>query len=308
MTQIENTWRYGQVKSNALNVRREPSRKARRWNNVWPMNRLVLVKSCSVDGWYETLYRGEPAYVMAEFIKLLDEPVPENTVERMMFMAEPEKGRSKSIYFNGYGGKWCHRFADWLAMNAGMSKEMIPNTSNCGKGIVWFAINPNSGGFYFKSAEHKARMICAYSALDGLPYELTEEEQTYVPQPGDYVYFRWENVENRVNVSHVGVVAVATQEYIITWEGNASKKVTQRTCFELFCQGCFHIFLQHAGVGNSRNCIPRHMVAHHRFHPAYTQKAEAVDVTSTASACFLINPAAEKLRCCRSCCHGQSRF
>ena len=78
--------------------------------------------------------------------------------------------------------------------------------------------------------------------------------------------------------------------------------------FELFCQGCFHIFLQHAGVGNSRNCIPRHMVAHHRFHPAYTQQAEAVDVTSTASACFLINPAAEKLRCCRSCCHGQSRF
>ena len=54
---------------------------------------------------------------------------------RMLFMAEPEKGRSKSIYFNGYGGKWCHRFADWLAMNAGMSKEMIPNTSNCGKGI-----------------------------------------------------------------------------------------------------------------------------------------------------------------------------
>lgn len=34
MTQIENTWRYGQVKSNALNVCREPSRKARRWNNV----------------------------------------------------------------------------------------------------------------------------------------------------------------------------------------------------------------------------------------------------------------------------------
>lgn len=56
MTQIENTWRYGQVKSNALNVRREPSRKARRWNNVLPMNRLVLVKPCGVEGWYETLY------------------------------------------------------------------------------------------------------------------------------------------------------------------------------------------------------------------------------------------------------------
>lgn len=159
MTQIESTWRYGQVKSNALNVRREPSRKARRWNNVWPMNRLVLVKPGGVDGWYETLYRGEPAYVMAEFIKLLDDPVPNSIVERMMFMALPDNGRSKSIYFNGYNGKWCHRFADWLAMNAGMPKEMIPDTSNCGKGIVWFASDENSGGFYFKNTDHKARMI-----------------------------------------------------------------------------------------------------------------------------------------------------
>ena len=229
MTQNENTWRYGQVKSNALNVRRKPSRKARRWNNVWPMNRLVLVKPCGVDGWYETLYRGEPAYVMAEFIKLLDEPVPESIVERMMFMAEPEKGRNKSIYFNGYGGKWCHRFADWLAMNAGMPKEKIPNTSNCGKGIVWFATNENSGGFFFKSAEHKQRMIRAYSKLGELPCELTEEENAYVPQPGDYVYFRWKTAAKRVNASHVGIVAAITSEHMITWEGNAGKMAAQRS-------------------------------------------------------------------------------
>ena len=193
MTHIENTWRYGQVTSNALNVRREPSCKARRWNNIWPMNRLVLVKPCDVDGWYKTLYRGERAYVMAEFILLLDEPVPDSIVECMLFMAEPEKGRKKSIYFNGYGGKWCHRFADWLAMNAGMPKEMIPNTSNCGKGIVWFATNPQSGGYFFKNEDHKARMIRAYSVLDDLSLELSEAETAYVPQPGDYVYFRGEN-------------------------------------------------------------------------------------------------------------------
>ena len=229
MNQIENIWRYGQVKSNSLNIRREPSRKARRWNNVWPMNRLVLVKSCSVDGWYETLYRGEPAYVMAEFIKLLDEPVPESLVERMLFMAEPEKGRSKSIYFNGYGGKWCHRFADWLAMNAGMPKVMIPNTSNCGKGIVWFATNTKSGGFFFKNADQKARMIRAYPTLDDMSCELSEVEKAYVPQPGNYVYFRWKKAADTVNVSHVGIVATVTLERIITWEGNASKQVVQRT-------------------------------------------------------------------------------
>lgn len=229
MTQTENTWRYGQVKSNALNVRREPSRKARRWNNVWPMNRLVLVKPCGVDGWYETRYRSESAYVMAEFIKLLDEPVSNCIVERMLFMAEPEKGRSKSIYFNGYGGKWCHRFADWLAMNAGMPKEMIPNTSNCGKGIVWFATNPKSGGFFFKNADQKARMIRAYSTLAALLPDLSEAETAYVPQPGDYVFFRWKKAADTVNVSHVGIVAAVTPEHIITWEGNAGKKVAQRT-------------------------------------------------------------------------------
>lgn len=227
MIQTENIWRYGQVKSNALNVRREPSRRARRWNNVWPMNRLVLVKPCSVDGWYETLYRGETAYVMSEFIKLLDEPVPESIVERMLFMAAPEKGRSKSVYFNGYGGKWCHRFADWLAMNAGMPKELIPNTSNCGRGIVWFATNQNSGGFYFKSDEHKKRILRAYSALDGLPCALTEEEMNYVPVPGDYVYFRWKKAANSVNVSHVGIIAASGSNAVETWEGNVCKKVVR---------------------------------------------------------------------------------
>lgn len=229
MTQIENTWRYGQVKSNALNVRREPSRKARRWNNVWPMNRLVLVKPCSIDGWYETLYRGETAYVMAEFIKLLDEPVPESIVERMLFMAQPEKGRSKSIYFNGYGGKWCHRFADWLAMNAGVGKDRIPNTSNCGNGIVWFAIHENSGGFFFRSKEHKQRMCRAYSALVNWDVELTEDEASFLPSPGDYVYFRWMKAAGSVNVSHVGIVASVDGECITTWEGNAGSKVSQRS-------------------------------------------------------------------------------
>lgn len=223
------TWRYGQVKRNALHVRREPSWKARRWNNVWPMNRLVLVKPCAVDGWYETLYRGEPAYVMADFIKLLDEAVPENIVERMMFMAIPENGRSKSIYFNGYGGKWCHRFADWLALNAGMLPELLPNTSNCGKGIVWFITNNNSGGFSFKSIEHKARMIRSYPILDILPSELTAEENAYVTQPGDYVYFRWKNAAKTVNVSHVGIVVSVNETAVSTWEGNAGGKVGHRS-------------------------------------------------------------------------------
>lgn len=229
MTPITPIWQYGQVKSNALNVRREPSKTARRWNNVLPMNRLILVKPYATEGWYETLYRGETAYVMAEFIRLLDEPVPDSIVERMLFMAEPEKGRSKSIYFNGYGGKWCHRFADWLPMNADMPPDKVPNTSNCGKGIVWFATNPSSGGFYFKSTEHKERMLRAYAALSDCTPSLTDEELAYQPQPGDYIYVRWRNASSTVNVSHVGIVAAIDNGTLTTWEGNAGRKVAQRT-------------------------------------------------------------------------------
>lgn len=229
VTQPVPNWAYGQVKSNALNVRRAPSTSARRWNNVWPMNRLVLVKPYTVDGWYETLYRGESAYVMAKFIKLLDESMPESIVDRMLFMVTPELGRDNVIYFNGYSGEWCHRFADWLAMNAGMPIDMIPNDSNCGTGMVWFINNANSGGFHFKNAEHKARFISNYSAVNHLDPALTAAEEAYVPAPGDYIYFRWTNAASSVNVSHVGIVAKVTADSISTWEGNASGKVAQRT-------------------------------------------------------------------------------
>ena len=125
---------YGRVTSSTLNVRKQPSLSASLWNDVWPMNRIALIKP-SVNGWYETLYRGQPAYVYAQHIDLLDDQVPDNIVDRMMFLAQPELGRTNSVYFNGYTGNWCHRFADWLAMHAAMPRTMIPNTSNCGTGM-----------------------------------------------------------------------------------------------------------------------------------------------------------------------------
>mgnify|MGYP002710594067 FL=1 len=110
-------WAYGQVKSNALNVRRQPSTSANRWNNVWPIHRIVLIKGAASE-WYESLYRGEPAYIAKRYINTLKTPVHSNIVDRMLFMAMPELGRNKAAYFNGYSGEWCHRFADWLAMNS----------------------------------------------------------------------------------------------------------------------------------------------------------------------------------------------
>lgn len=228
IAQTVSGWRYGQVNANELNVRREPSTSADRWNNVWPRNRIVLVKD-AVDGWYESIYRGQPAYVAKEFITLLDTPVHSSIVDRMMFMVTPELGRDDVAYFNGYSGEWCHRFADWLTMNAGMPMDMIPNHSNCGAGMVWFLNNLKSGGFYFKNAAHKARFISNYEAVNYLDPELTTAEEAYVPSPGDYIYFRWNNAANSVNVSHVGIVETVSESSLTTWEGNSGDKVVNRT-------------------------------------------------------------------------------
>ena len=221
-------WCYGQVNVNELNVRRQPSISAKRWNSVWPIHRIVLIKDAASE-WYESLYRGEPAYIAKRYINTLKTPVHSNIVDRMLFMAMPELGRNKAAYFNGYSGEWCHRFADWLAMNAGMPQDMVPNTSNCGTGIVWFINDPNSCGFYFKSPEHKARFISNYSAVRHLTPRLTAAEMAYVPTPGDYIYFRWANAASHINVSHVGIVAAVGKNTLTTWEGNSGSKVASRT-------------------------------------------------------------------------------
>lgn len=220
-------WSYGKVIADPLNVRRRPSTSAARWNSPWPKGRIALIKPC-VDGWYQTLYRGEAAYVSAQYVFPLAVDVSNSLVDRMLYMAAAEIGQSNSRYFNGYTGAWCHRFADWLAMHAGMPKDSIPNTSGCGKGIVWFATDAKSGGFFFKSAEHKQRMMRKYAALKNLDADLTDVEKDYLPCPGDYVYFRWNNASSSVCVSHVGIVMDVEDGLIVTVEGNAGSKVGER--------------------------------------------------------------------------------
>lgn len=224
---LPNTWSYGKVTTDPLNVRRRPSTSAARWNGPWPKGRIALIKPC-VDGWYQTLYRGDIAYVSAQHVLPLTVDVSDSLVDRMLYMAPPEIGRSNSRYFNGYTGAWCHRFADWLVMHTGLPKDLIPNTSGCGKGIVWFATDAKSGGFFFKNEDHKKRMMRKYAALKSLEAGLTASETTYFPQPGDYVYFRWSNATSSVTVSHVGIVMKIRDGSVVTVEGNASGKVGER--------------------------------------------------------------------------------
>ena len=221
-------WNYGRVTAEALYLRKSPSRKAARWNNVWPKDRIALIRPSFENGWYETLYRGQRAFVMADYIEVLSVPVPESIIDRMLFMSEPELGRNRSIYFNGYNGSWCHRFADWLAMHAGMPSDRIPDVGNCAWGIVWFNTRPNSGGFHFKNQSLKERMISGYSPLKKIGKELTEEEEAYVPSVGDYVYFKWLSAKSNTRVSHVAIVRQVSTSDFITIEGNVRSRVTSR--------------------------------------------------------------------------------
>ena len=159
---------------------------------------------------------------------LLPDQVHDAIPDRMMYIAQAELGRSKSIYFNGYTGAWCHRFADWLAMHAGLPPEYIPNTGNCAWGVAWFVADQNSGGFFFKNQIHKTRIIRRIAPLRHLSPLMTEDEEEYVPSVGDYVYFRWPHAEVLTNVSHVAIVRHVSDMDIATYEGNVNKKVVSR--------------------------------------------------------------------------------
>lgn len=70
-------WQYGRVTSNTLNVRKAPGTSSACWNHVWPKDRIALIKTIpDTPGWYETLYRGEAAYVSGQHIAMLGEEVP----------------------------------------------------------------------------------------------------------------------------------------------------------------------------------------------------------------------------------------
>ena len=49
-------WHYGKTTTNALNIRKAPSLSAQRWNNVWPVARVALIKPAYTPDWYEKTF------------------------------------------------------------------------------------------------------------------------------------------------------------------------------------------------------------------------------------------------------------
>lgn len=49
---MKTSWNYGMTTSDKLNIRKSPSLTAQRWNNIWPINRIALIKVKDED-WYQ---------------------------------------------------------------------------------------------------------------------------------------------------------------------------------------------------------------------------------------------------------------
>ena len=58
-----------------------------------------------------------------------------------------------------------------------------------------------------------------------------EESDTFVPEPGDYIYYDWQDdgeKDNKGNPDHVGIVAAVSGKSISVIEGNVSRSVKYR--------------------------------------------------------------------------------
>ena len=88
---------------------------------------------------------------------------------------------------------WCACFVSWCADQCGyIDAGVIPRFSLCSAGVEWF--------------REKGRFM----------------DSSYIPTPGDLIFFDW---ENDGSINHVGIVVSVENGFINTIEGNSSNKV-----------------------------------------------------------------------------------
>lgn len=103
-------------------------------------------------------------------------------------------------YWSWYGFdtrvSWCACFVSWSAEQCGyIEKGIIPKFAQCeNEGVKWFKDNN------------------------------LWKDNTYIPNPGDIIFFDW---ENDGHCDHVGIVEKIENDYIYTIEGNTRGDVVQ---------------------------------------------------------------------------------
>lgn len=102
------------------------------------------------------------------------------------------KGGEKYWRWYGFNSRveWCAVFVSWVANQAGyIDSKIIPKFSGCQNGIDWFKVRGQW------------------------------QTANYTPQPGDIIFFDWEQ-DGKVN--HVGVVEKVENNKVYTIEGNST--------------------------------------------------------------------------------------
>lgn len=101
-----------------------------------------------------------------------------------------------------YTDAWCSTFASAVAITAGLT-DIIPTECGCGKHIELFQ---KLGSW--------------------------QENDAYVPSPGDYIFYDWQDNgagDNTGAADHVGIVEKVVGQTITVIEGNYSDSVKRRT-------------------------------------------------------------------------------
>lgn len=212
---------------------------------VWPSHRLAVVQYTGNNEWFKCYWRqNQVGYVLRiqNNNELLNNFRIITKGERgvLLDVAAHEPTTNPHLkYYYKYNEdddniNWCHHFADWLACHCGGisgSLRYVPNEANCKEGVIAFL---KSEMFVFVNARHKAevydnadRMDLFIDAFAG-GRNLTQTEQSYEPQAGDYVYFRdYDNNPGCDTAYHVGVILGYTksgnQITIRYVEGNATE-------------------------------------------------------------------------------------
>ena len=151
---------------------------------------ILSVAVVSVAGYYTGKAMGNRRYdkEMKSFVSITEDVPMVNAAKGEL----GNRGGEKYWTWYGYGRRvdWCAIFASWCEDQCGYIDGMIaPAFENVGDGGHWF----------------ENRDLYA--------------EPGSIPEPGDLIFFDWDQDENR---DHVGIVAAVRDDLVFTIEGNSS--------------------------------------------------------------------------------------
>lgn len=206
------------------------------------------------DGWYHAAYKNRGGYLPVDAVRALDRPAPlANLAQAFRPEAYSLTGDHKSdlmgiafsqlgfqggsrteqtlsgtgpggpyskygAYYNDPGESYCSYFISWSARQAAISENVINNARDV-DGVFY----DQQGAFVYFFAPAPAQVQAAR-----LRPESRIARDSYTPQPGDLIYFRWNNARATTTFSHIGIVYQADDQYVYTLEGAAGGSVDTR--------------------------------------------------------------------------------